>query len=184
MTDNTVKLENILTIGKEILAEQDIDQVLMTSIDKLIEFSGAERGFIVLVDKNGENRFQTARNLEKSDIERPEFEISRTIIERVKSDKTPIFLRDAMEDDSLNKSLSVDVLKILSLICLPLVHNEMVFGVVYLDNRKVMGAFTKETFKVVENFVDFISLAAHHALERKSLVSRQIQIGKTTSRSL
>lgn len=159
------RLENIINIGKELLAEQDIDQVLTTSIDKLIEISGAERGFVVLFDRDGENRFQTARKLQKDDIEKPAFEISRTIIERVRSENTPVFMRNAMEEEYLNKSLSVDSLKILSVICLPLVHQKSVFGVIYLDNRTVLGAFTRETFQVVENFADFISLAAHHAVE-------------------
>ena len=87
--------------------------------DKLIELSGAERGFIVLFDEKGKSIFQTARHLEKSDIERPEFEISRTIIRKTQSGKKPIFLHNAMEDPSLNKSKSVSALKILSVICLP-----------------------------------------------------------------
>ena len=78
--NNSIKLDNIVAIGKQVLAEQNLDQVLKTSIDKLIELSGAERGFIVLFNSRGENLIQTARNLEKSDIDRPEFEISRTII--------------------------------------------------------------------------------------------------------
>lgn len=176
--DTTNKLENILALGKEILAEQNVNQVLVTSIDKLIDLSGAERGFIVLFNEKGENSLQTARNLEKNDIKQPEFEISRTIIEKVKSDKTPVFLRDAMEDAYLNKSVSVDALRILSVICLPLVYQHDVFGVIYLDNRTVMGAFTKEIFKVVENFADFISLAAHHAVERKSLKQQQYNLEK------
>lgn len=176
--DTTNKLENILALGKEILAEQNVNQVLVTSIDKLIDLSGAERGFIVLFNEKGENSLQTARNLEKNDIKQPEFEISRTIIEKVKSDKTPVFLRDAMEDAYLNKSVSVDALRILSVICIPLLYQHDVFGVIYLDNRTVMGAFTKETFKVVENFADFISLAAHHAVERKSLKQQQYNLEK------
>lgn len=176
--ENSLKLENIIAIGKEVLAEQNLDQVLKTSIDKLIELSGAERGFIVLFNGKGEDIFQTARNLEKSDINRPEFEISRTIINRARSGKFPIFLPDAMEDASLNKSKSIIALKILSVICLPLLHQEAVFGVIYLDNRTVLGAFTQETFTIVENFADFISLAAFHALERKNFEQRQFELEK------
>jgi transcriptional regulator with GAF, ATPase, and Fis domain len=170
--------ENILAVGKEILASQDIDEVLKTSIDKLIEISGAERGFVVLFNDKGENLFQTARNLEKDDIEKPEFETSRTIIDRVKSGKVPVFRRDAMEDADLSKSISVDTLRILSVICLPLLHQDEVFGVVYLDNRSVLGAFTKKTFDIVENFAEFISLAAHHAVERKDLEERKFELEK------
>ena len=167
-----------MQLGKELLAEQDLDQVLKASIDKLIVISGAERGFVVLFDEDGENLIQTARKLQKSDIEKPAFEVSRTIIERVKSERAPVFLRNAMEEEFFDRSLSVDVLKILSVICLPLADQQRVFGVIYLDNRTVLGAFTPETYQVVMNFADFISLAARHALELSRFRKQNFELEK------
>lgn len=171
-------IEQILRLGKELLAQQDLDQVLKTSIDKLIEMSGAERGFVVLFDEGGENLIQTARNLEKGDIEKPSFELSRTIIERVRSERAPVFLRNAMEEATFDHSLSVDALKILSVICLPLADQHRVVGVIYLDNRTVLGAFTPESYQVVVNFADFISLAASHALELNSFRKQTFELEK------
>ena len=167
------QLQQLLTIGKEILAELDLDRVLIAAMDHLIEISGAERGIIVLFDAQSEPLFQTARRLEKKDIEHPKFEISRTIIEKVKTESKPIYLPNAMEDAALQKSKSVDLLRILSVICLPLVQDEQTFGVIYLDNRTVQGAFKPDIFAFVQSFTDFISLAAHHALECRRLHDRQ-----------
>lgn len=169
----TAQLQQLLTIGKEILAELDIDLVLTTAMDQLIEISAAERGIIVLFGEKGENLFQTARNLQKKDIDRPEFEISRTIINKVKSESKPMYLLNAMQEKSLQKSKSVEELKILSVMCLPLDYQGRTFGVIYLDNRTIKGAFKAQTFAFVATFAEFISLAARHALERKQLQSRQ-----------
>ncbi|MGH7455050.1 MAG: GAF domain-containing protein, partial [bacterium] len=143
---NTSQLQQLLKISKEILAEFDIDRVLTAAMDHLIELSGAERGLIILFDADGENLFQTARQLEKKDLEHPKFQISRTVIDKVKSERQPICLRNAMEDTALRKSKSVYQLKILSVICLPLIHHDHIFGVIYLDNRTVMRAFKPDTF--------------------------------------
>jgi Nif-specific regulatory protein len=172
---NTIPFQQLLKIGKEVLAEPEVNQVLVTSMDHLIEISGAERGIIILFNQEGESHFQTARNLEKKDIDRPEFEISRTIIENVKSEGKLVYLRNALKEKALQKSKSVSRLKILSVICLPLKHEGKVFGVVYLDNRTVQGRFLPKTSTLVESFADFISLAAHHALERNHWKKRELE---------
>jgi len=74
-----------------------------------------------------------------------------------------------MKDQKLQKSHSTTRLKILSVICIPLKQQEKTFGVVYLDNRTVKGRFSPEICEFVENFTDFISLAAYSALTQKRL---------------
>jgi transcriptional regulator with GAF, ATPase, and Fis domain len=123
-----------------------------------------------LFDAGGQTLFETARNLNKEDIACPEFEISRTISDKVKAEKKSVCLRNALADPIYRKSKSVARLKILSVICIPLRKNETIFGVLYLDNRTVRGAFEQETCAFfVDQFADFISLAAYQALERRKL---------------
>lgn len=160
---------HLFEIGKRLITISEIDQLLSTAMDEAIPISGAERGMIILFNETGDIEFQTARNLNKEDIEHPQFEISRTIIETVKTEKQPICLQNALENPKLKKSKSVEQLRLLSVICLPLMYDDKLFGVVYLDNRKFAGIFKPETFNFVEEFANFISLAAYQALERKHL---------------
>lgn len=163
---SNTQLQKLLNIGKEVLAEPDVDHVLEKSVDQLIESSGAERGMIILYNGQGHRHIQTARNLNKEDIENPEFEISNTIISDVKRTGEQQYLKNALSDKNLDKSKSVLRLKILSVICLPLIFNEKIFGVIYLDNRTIQGRFTPETNEFVKSVADFISLAAYHTVER------------------
>ena len=115
---NNVKLEKLLKIGKEVLAEPDVDHVLEKSVDHLIDISGAERGMIILFNDLGEQHVQTARNLEKEDIENPGFEISNTIISNVRATGEKVYHQNALREKYLSDSESVLRLKILSVICL------------------------------------------------------------------
>lgn len=164
--------QRLFEIGKRLLAESEVNKLLTIAMDYAIEISRAERGMIILFDGEGNTLFQTARNLKKQDIDHPEFEISRTIIDKVKAQGTPTCLRNALDDPALRKSNSVERLKILSVICLPLNYEGKVFGVVYLDNRTVRGVFKSETCTFIQEFANFISLAAYNALERKQLHNR------------
>jgi Nif-specific regulatory protein len=163
----------LFNLSKEVLAETDIDRVLTISMDRLIEISGAERGLIILFDEQAEPLFQTARQLDQSDIEHPKFEISRTIIDKVRENGTALYLPNAMDDPTFEKSKSVDELRLLSVMCLPLIHEQKTFGLIYLDNRRVLGAFQSTTFDFVLSFADFISLAAYQAYEHKRLQNHQ-----------
>jgi Nif-specific regulatory protein len=165
--------QRLFEIAKRILAESDVDKLLAFAMDQAIELSGAERGLIILFHEGGETLFEIARNLKKEDIDHPEFEVSRTIVNKVKNEGTPICLCNALEDPGLRQSNSVVRLKILSVICLPLHHDDKIFGVIYLDNRTVRGIFARETCAFLKEFADFISLAAHRALELKRLQNRQ-----------
>jgi len=156
---------------KHIISVTEIEPIINNAIDYAIELSNAERGMIILFDSQGEIYFQAARHLTKEDILHPSFEISQTIIKKVKHEAKPICLRNALEDKSII-SESIGRLKLLSVICMPLINEEKVFGVVYLDNRAVTGIFEQGICEFLIEFTDFISLAAfrayqHHRLQLK-----------------
>ena len=168
--------QRLYEIGKLLLAESDSEKLLHAAIDHAIEMSGAERGMLILFGGQGEIFFETARNLEKRDIENPKFEISRTIIGSVRETAKPICLRNALDEPAFRKSKSVDRLKILSVICLPLQYEGELFGVLYLDNRTVRGSFKPDTCAFLQEFADLISLSAYRALERKRLSNRVLDL--------
>ncbi len=176
-SDNLI-FEKLFNVGKNLLVESSLDNLLSLAIDKTIELSEAERGMIILFGKGEEILFQAARNLKKEDIEHPKFEVSRTIIKSVKNTKEPIYLENAFEDASFKKSNSVKRLRILSVICLPLIYEAQIFGVIYLDNRSLQGVFKQSTFDFVKELGDFISLAAYRALQRKQLSNRVTNLEK------
>ncbi len=162
-------LEQLLEIGARVLAEEDIDRVLTTAMDGAIRLSGAERGLIILFDSQGRTRFHTARNLDREDLEQPGNEISRSIINKVRDEKKPVFLKNARENPEFKTRKSIRSLKVLSVICLPLLHENELIGAVYLDNRSFRGVFKPVTFDFARKFADFISAAAVHALEQQRL---------------
>jgi len=64
----------LFQIGKQIIAETNIDSVLTVAMDGLIEITDAERGMILLFEKK-QIIFETVRNLNKEDIRNPKFDI-------------------------------------------------------------------------------------------------------------
>ena len=162
----------LLEIGKRVLAESDVRRVLTVALDGIVELCAADRGMILLFGPGGEEMFEEARGLGRQDIERPEFEVSRTLIEKVRGEGTAFWSPNVLADPGLAGRRSVMRLQILSVICLPIRQGGEMFGLVYLDNRRMTGVFTEETLAVVDSFADLISLAAYFALERRRLHNR------------
>jgi transcriptional regulator with GAF, ATPase, and Fis domain len=158
-----------LQIGRQLLAESDPESMLRAAVDIMVEMAGAERGLIILFERDSRPLFQVARNLEKADLTDPAFEVSQSLIEKVKQSGAPVCLRNALADPNIGRRDSVQRLKILSVICLPLKQDERVFGVVYLDNRTVQGIFLPETGTFMSELAEFISLAAYRTLEHSQL---------------
>jgi transcriptional regulator with GAF, ATPase, and Fis domain len=171
-------LEHLLELGKSVLAERDLDRMLTTAIDGVIGLCGAERGMILLFDPEGpegtegEIVFETARNLAREDIERPEFEVSRTILCKVRSEGRPFWHPNVLDDPTIGHRASVLRLLILSVICHPIRDGGQTLGVVYLDTRRAGSVFTEEMAGLVASFSEFISLAVRNALERRRLNQR------------
>jgi transcriptional regulator with GAF, ATPase, and Fis domain len=159
-------------MAQHILGELDTRRALASALDAVIDLCQAERGMILLFKPDGSLHCDTARNLERRDVENPEFKISRTIIRDVRRSGAAAFHPDLPAHPGGELSESVQRLGLLAVICLPLIRGEEVFGVVYLDNRSRREAFTEETLALAESFAEFISLAAYNALERDVLRSR------------
>ncbi len=162
-------LERVLEIGKTVLAESDVDTMLEAALDGMIDLVAAERGLVLLFDSRGGTLFQTARRLDREDLERPEFEVSRGVIERVRESGEPFWSPNVEAEPGVGERQSVLRLGLLSVICQPMRRGEETFGVVYLDHRRINAAFDAADASAAASFAELISLAAANALERRRL---------------
>ena len=170
---------DLFHIGKKILAQADLDSLLRLAMDTLIDQVKAERGLILLFDQRGRVRFQTARNLSQQDLGNPVFEISRTLIDRVRQSGQAICVKNALNDAHLSKNQSIVRLNILSVICLPMCKEGEVFGAVYLDHRRVRGIFSEAQAAQISPLVDFIAIAAYQRLSLHQLTERVDRLEQT-----
>ena len=98
----------------------DLDEVLDRVMDEVIEAIGAERGFVALRDDDGELVFRSARGIEQTTIDHPEFQISRGVVEEVAQNGKAVLTSDAQLDERFRGRESVVGLQLRSIICAPL----------------------------------------------------------------
>ncbi|MBI3723299.1 sigma-54-dependent Fis family transcriptional regulator [bacterium] len=176
-------LETLYETSRRLVEERDPDRVVASVLDGAIEATGAERGFVLLSPDEGAEpdaqsaederrrdlpgglRVAAARNFDRAEVRRPEFKVSRTVIERALASGKPVVVRDASIDAQLAEHSSVIEHKLRSIACAPIRSQRPsgVHGVLYLDNRFGEGAFAEGDLPALAAFAAHAGVAVENA---------------------
>ena len=169
------RMEAVTEISKTINSLLDIDRILELTMDSVISLFKAERGFIMLMDETtGDLQVQIARNLDKQNLDNPEYEISRSVLREVYRTRAPLLSTNAMNDPRLKESESILNFRLRTIICVPMMIKEKLVGVIYIDSRVKFNAFTPED-------LDFAIIFSHQvatAIDNAQLSSEKQRLRK------
>jgi sigma-B regulation protein RsbU (phosphoserine phosphatase) len=166
----------------------DLDEVLNRVIDEVIAATRAERGFVMLREDDGRLVFRAARGMDRETIDDPEFQISRSVVERVAYEGQPLLTSNAQSDEWLSGRVSVIALGLLSILCVPLRIKDTILGVIYVDNRLQVGLFSPDDLELLATIAASAAIAIENArlyqvavekgrMERELQVARGVQAG-------
>ncbi|MFW5924914.1 MAG: sigma 54-interacting transcriptional regulator [Myxococcota bacterium] len=159
-----LRTARLLDILERLTAEHDLDRLLERITDSAVELTGAERGFVLLVDDAGqlepEPRLARARGTRTED---PSVRFSRSIAEAVLIDGEPIVSVDATDDRRLAEYLSVHHLQLRSVACLPIRNRAGTEGVLYLEHRIRRGRFREADLSLLRAFAHQAAIALSNA---------------------
>ncbi|MBN1284915.1 MAG: GAF domain-containing protein [Anaerolineae bacterium] len=141
----------------------DLQTVLEQVMDSVVELTRAERGFVMLLNDDGELEYRVARNLDQEAIASGDFAVSRTITRQVVDRDEPILTTNAAEDPRFAQQKSVVVHNLRSIMATPLRALGRVIGVVYVDNRVRQSMFTKDDLMVLDAFAQQAAIAIENA---------------------
>jgi Nif-specific regulatory protein len=190
MTHRIGKLEMLTDITKALNSTLDLDEVLEKIIDSTIQLADANRGFLMLADDSGVLEFRVARDREKRALEMEEFEISFSIVNDAADRGEPLFISDLLDDGRFKDQKSVIDLQLKRAVCVPLLLEQSVIGVIYADSDRLSPALAKDDMSIITAFAAQATIAVENAklhgkvvhsqeaLERENLKLRQELTGK------
>lgn len=201
MTDsNTSKkssdrLELLYHLSQTFNSSLDLDEVLNRVMDEVITTTRAERGFVMLhepgedAESSGGLKFQVARGMDQKTINDPQFQISRSVVERVAHEGKPILTSDAQTDARFNIRESVMFLGLRSILCVPLNIKDKPIGVIYVDNRLQAGIFTQADLELLSAIASSAAIAIenarlYHVAVDKGRMERELQMARRVQSSL
>ncbi len=158
------------------LSEQDISTQVM---DLAFRIEGVERGFMMLFDESGHVSRQTEVRYREAQpagsLEQPQIILSRSVVERVKTEQQPILITNVSEDERFSGSESLKIAGLRSAMCAPLVGSRRLLGLLYVDNLQRASAFTQEELNVFSLVAAQAAAAIDNANVHQQLAHSAIQ---------
>jgi transcriptional regulator with GAF, ATPase, and Fis domain len=155
--------QKLYEFSARLMEKHDIEDLLGSLMDAVIEISNADKGFLILMDGD-QLDVKVARNLKKENIADAVAQLSDSILEKVVRTRRPVIVSDAMNDDEFQGSQSIMRLKLSSVICCPMLDKGNLMGAIYVGNDSIVDLFQEETLRVLTIFASQASLIVKAAL--------------------
>jgi len=124
-----------------------VDLLLQRTLDKVFEIITADRGYILLIDENGQLTVKVSRLTE--DGAARGIPISRTLINEVVNNQVGILSSNAMSDKRFTAGKSVHDFGIRSAICVPIKGRRRILGILHVDCNVSEQTYSTEQLRLL-----------------------------------
>lgn len=161
-----------LRASYEVTQAIEVGTTIAALCDKILEVAfrlvPADRGVILLYNEQALLEAVAVRTGEDVDPTQ-EVIVSRTVLDAAVQDKEAVLSHDASADSRFESAQSVIMQGIRSTMCVPLLHDDSVLGVIMLDSRLATHAFTERDLALFETVASQAAIAVQNTLLAKKL---------------
>ncbi len=156
-------LTHLLAVSRRMAEKHTLESLLSFAIDEVLQLVGAERGHIVLVDKEGLLDFKVKRKQDGSDITLKTDSISHSVLDEVIQTQKSLIIKNAIVDPNFGAAPSVMYMRLRSIMCAPLISQNQIIGAIYVENRSRSGRFREEDLTPLEFFSNQAAVSIENA---------------------
>lgn len=172
------QLRELVTTASIVNSSLDTREVLNEVMDTVVRITGAERGYIALVNTyTGAMEYPVRRGIDKEQLEQGDLVVSSSIINEVMVTGQGIITENASKDFRFDRHQSVIGFQLRSILAVPLRVQDTIIGVVYCDNRIVDGLFKASDLNLINAFASQAAVAIENARLYEAL---QAQVAEMT----
>jgi 3',5'-cyclic-nucleotide phosphodiesterase len=159
---NQKKLELLYRVSEVLTLKQPINETLEIVLDQLFEFlKRIDRAVFILVDPRSETILDVISKSSKPSVESASV-YCPDVVERVIRSREPLVMSNVeTEDDELVDTLKI--LKIESVICVPMSSGSKIMGVIYVDSLERPYGFGSEDLLLFMDLSKRVALAIENA---------------------
>ncbi|HET6202141.1 MAG TPA: sigma 54-interacting transcriptional regulator [Planctomycetota bacterium] len=162
----------LVRINRALNAESALEPLLTKIVDAGIELTRAERGFVILEDPSRPSggggggaplRYEVARNFAGEAVAMPPAKFLSRIAEPVWRSSRPLLVVDAAEDERFREALSIEEMRLRSVMAVPLPVGGSAAGVLAVDHRLRAGAFSEDDLDLLDALAQQAGIAIGNA---------------------
>ncbi|MCE9625003.1 MAG: sigma 54-interacting transcriptional regulator [Deltaproteobacteria bacterium] len=179
-----IRFRQFQSVSRQVSGKTDLGEILVRVMDAAIEFTGAERGFLLLKDDSVPGgpipgfEIKSARGLNQEALDKEGFELSLSAVRMAVESGEPLLTDNAQLDPRLKERDSVAKLRLLSILVVPLEIEGRILGALYLDHRQESAIFASEDVILLTAFSAQAALAIEKAMAFDALKASQKHMEK------
>ncbi len=155
----------------------DLHELFDRMLELVFDVLPADRGVVLLRDpKTGEFDVEAVRTRDASGGTPPR--ASRTLISKVCEEKVAVLSSDARTDQRFDAGASIIDQGMRSVMCVPLLRDDTVLGVIHVDSAAQTGAFDEDDLRMLTRIGHAAAVAVQNALryrENKALFHQTVR---------
>ncbi|PIE23695.1 MAG: hypothetical protein CSA62_06200 [Planctomycetota bacterium] len=185
-------LQLLLDTMIEVGSSEDFDELLENLVDKSIEVTRGERGFLLLrregSDEPADVEVRVARTSEGKPVPISEG-YSTTVLRHVLETREPVERVVQSGKEALDLGQSVYDLKLRAVMCVPLIARDRLVGAIYVDSRAQRKEFTRRDLAFFAALAQQLAISlenarlTHESLERMRL-KQEFELAERIQRQL
>lgn len=162
----------------------ETDRLLERVMDIALQAVDAERGFLVITERDGGNGLvvRTARNI-APETALSISDISRSIVHEVVASQQGILTVDAQTDPRFSGSESVIFKQIRAVMSVPFVMRGKILGAIYLDSRNRREGFSEDSLAFLKSFSNLAAIAIENTRLMSTLRSENDHLRNEVQRT-
>jgi sigma-B regulation protein RsbU (phosphoserine phosphatase) len=183
--------EHLLTlyqVSTWINSTLDFDRALDNAIDAIMQVTKAQRGFLMIHDELASVlQVLVARGIDGETIESEGY--STTIVNQVVETRQPLLTNNAQFDTRFNAGASIIMRGLRAILCAPMMVQDRLIGVVYVDTAMKTGAFRPNDMSLMMAVSGLAARAIENArlyqeAQEKGRLERELQMASEIQRGL
>lgn len=157
-------MELIQKVSNVLMQSADIHEILEKILDFVLELlKRVDRGVVIIIDQNTRKTSEVIFKSKKRE-ERSMQMYSRTIVERVMRERKPVIMSDTFSEDEADRSASMELMRVRSVMCVPLISRAQMRGVIYVDSVNKPHGFRNEDLSLLTALSSSAAIAIENAL--------------------
>ncbi|MBN1104522.1 MAG: response regulator [Deltaproteobacteria bacterium] len=157
-------LDLIYKISNVLMQSLNINEILEKVLDYIFDLlQRIDRGVIILVEsETGRLLDVISRSSDRGD--RTTKMYSRTIVDRVIRERRALVMSDTQGERDVSRSESMEIMKVKSVMCVPLISRSQIRGVLYVDSVDKPYGFRKQDLQLLSALSGPAAIAIENAL--------------------
>ena len=168
---------SIMKASQALSGEVQLGKLMERMLCITLENVGADKGLFIVKDKNilsieGLAQGDKIKVLQHVDIHAehcPRDLFAKTIVQYVTRIQEAVVIEDALKHEQFGKEEYIAQCKPKSILCVPVLQQGRLVGILYLENNLTTGAFTKQRVQIVNMLASQAAISLENALLYENL---------------